>query len=338
MFKEKTVFVLGAGSSKEVGMPLGTELKQKIVSMYAYHGHNGKIFQARDKIADLALKQVLNEKQIKEIFEQFNRALQTVDSIDDYLARFPNDSDLQLCAKVGIVSSIINSEKKSYLSNPVNTGVNGTWLPLFLKNLIKQISIEEVDDYLFNNLTIINFNYDRCLERYLSIGLSDAYSIDFMETSEWVKRLRILRPYGCIGSFWKDNDNYVEFGELSGTESLKAEKLVALSKGILTYSEKNDQEELYKEIREVIFQATNVIFLGFGFHDQNMDLIKQKTNAVSNNHRNVFSTMLGLSDNDQLRLELDLKDLVKVNRLIELNFYKENQGCFQFFQNNRFGF
>lgn len=338
MFKEKTVFVLGAGSSHEFGMPLGTELKQQIVSMYAYHNQNGKIFQARDKIADLALKQVLNEKRIKEIFEQFNRALQTVDSIDDYLARFPNDSDLQLCAKVGIVSSIINSEKKSYLSNPVNIGVNGTWLPLFLKKLTRQLSVEEVDDYLFNNLTIINFNYDRCLERYLSIGLSDAYSRDFMETSQWVKRLRILRPYGSIGSFWNDDENYIEFGELGGSEKLRAEKLVELSKGILTYSEKSDQKELYREIRETIFQATNVIFLGFGFLEQNMDLIKPKTKVDSNNHRNIFSTMLGISDNDQARLEIDLKTLVKVNRLVEVNVFKEAVGCVQLFQNNRFGF
>ncbi len=338
MFKEKTVFVLGAGSSKEVGMPLGSELKQKIVSMYAYHNHNGEIFQARDKIADLALRQVFKEEKIFEIFEQFNRALQTVDSIDDYLARFPNDSDLQLCAKVGIVSSIINSEKNSYLSNPVNIGVNGTWLPLFLKNLTRQVSVEAVDDYLFNNLTIINFNYDRCLERYLSIGLSDAYSRDLMETSQWVKRLRILRPYGSIGSFWKDDENYIEFGELGGSEKLRSEKLVELSKGILTYSEKSDQKELYREIRESIFQATNVIFLGFGFHEQNMDLIKPKTNAVSNNHRNIFSTMLGISENDQARLEIDLKTLVKVNRLVEVNVFKEAVGCFQLFQNNRFGF
>lgn len=55
MFKEKTVFVLGAGSSKEVGMPLGTELKANIAKMFMLD-QRGEFDKRSDYLSRLAIK------------------------------------------------------------------------------------------------------------------------------------------------------------------------------------------------------------------------------------------------------------------------------------------
>jgi hypothetical protein len=173
----KNVFVIGAGASKELNLPTGLELKQKIIELLSYdlssQAHfstsgDGVILHALTIIArseatttdehDLILK----TKVIKD-------ALPYAISIDNLIDAHRNDPDIALIGKVAITRAILQAENNSHLkhfketirfSNP--TQANNSWLHPFFQSLTENCTFEQVANKL-GNLSIICFNYDRSL-------------------------------------------------------------------------------------------------------------------------------------------------------------------------------
>ena len=65
---------------------------------------------------------------------------------------------------------------------------------------------------IFKHLTIVNFNYDRCVEHFLFHAMQ-AWSLkDEREIAELMKGLNIYHPYGSVGDLpWQSGDG-IEFG------------------------------------------------------------------------------------------------------------------------------
>ena len=113
---------------------------------------------------------------------------------------------------------------------------------------------------------IVCFNYDRCIEHYLTCELMRAYTIERKEAAELVKRLRIWHPYGTIAPLDTQELNGIAYGdnEAIGGRSFQ------LAARTQTFTEKNQDGVMIEAIRERIRAAETVVFLGFGYYPQNL--------------------------------------------------------------------
>lgn len=172
MFRAKTVFVIGAGASAELGLPLGGALLEDIAKRLDISYEFGRLERGDYVVAD-ALRKALNNDALYN--EHLHSAWQLVKSskqglsIDNVLDAL-EDEKASKVGKYGIVRSILQAEEKLALRAwadhmPEQTKVEeykGTWLDTFTKLLTENIRRSEIEN-IFNNLTVINFNYDRIL-------------------------------------------------------------------------------------------------------------------------------------------------------------------------------
>jgi hypothetical protein len=293
MFKHKTLFIVGAGASAELDLPVGQQLADKIRTMmdvrfergfepvgegdhnlyshlgHAYPNHRAQLHQAAWRIRDgLGL---------------------VAQSIDDFLDQHRTDELVNLYGKAAIVQAIAEAERGSKLAFDMAKGedtfddkqLNDTWLRRFMHMLCRGLPRENVRQ-VFRNTSFIVFNYDRCIEHYLIHALKRGYSLDRGVAAEIVADLNIIHPYGSIGDL-----RHVPFG---------ATRLncASLAQDIKTYTEQAGTD-LRPTLFEMIDEADHVVFLGFAYYDQNMALLAPME-ELSRKH--VFGTAYGMSDAD----------------------------------------
>jgi hypothetical protein len=182
---------------------------------------------------------------------------------------FPR-SEIVALGKAAIVREILNAERASRLFNPQDPSAipsaeySDTWLPLFLSMVIGSLTKEAAAD-AFRNVAIVNFNYDRIIEHFLYARLQTNFGLTAEETVRSISSLNMIRPYGSVGLLpWQTGD--VPFGD----QIQNHERLFALSTNVRTFTEQNLTAEVESAIKSAIEKARLVIFLGFGFHQQNM--------------------------------------------------------------------
>jgi hypothetical protein len=354
MFKEKTVFVLGAGSSYDFGMPLGKDLKKIIAEKLNFERFefNNPVGSNSDKVILEALRKEKYSGSAKTT-GQFLKAIDTFDTIDEFLASNPEDKEFQLCGKLGIVKSILDAEADSSLAikeageesdySFFKDGQTGTYLGPLIKQIKREVTVNDFDK-LFQKVSFINFNYDRCLERGLLLGLAQSFPFDSVpegEFNQWVKSAKIIRPFGSVGSYWSGEKNHVPFGGYKYMNvSEKAEKLLELVKGIKTFSENDSEINSIDLIQKEMYSAHNIVFLGFHFHAPNLNLLSPGPH-FDNPHsvpreQQILATVLNRSDKDQERLIELFKYFA--HRKNPNKIILEDGTCYDLFNNNQLAF
>ncbi len=142
-------------------------------------------------------------------------------------------------------------------------------------------------DSLFKNIKVISFNYDRTLELFLFEKIKTLYSVSSNTAAKIAQQLEIVRPYGWLGPLpiVHESPDCVAFGDIS--ETVETSKL---SRNIRTFSEILDSETEQK-ISETVRRAKLLLFLGFGYHKQNMALLSgSRTDRVQ-----VYGTTIGIA-------------------------------------------
>ncbi|WP_228378651.1 hypothetical protein, partial [Treponema endosymbiont of Eucomonympha sp.] len=244
----KTVFVIGAGASKEIGMPTGYELKEDIskwlkVVKTAEHSCDYNC-RTEDETINIALQCLINSEggYYFQAADTISSGLPVEISIDNFLDKHRDNAAIVSCGKLAITRAILDAEQKSYLcfepdrdSYNVKQGINAdkvqkTWyIPCFQKiteNCLPKNIPERLQD-----ITFVIFNYDRCFEQFFWYALMKDYAIDEREAREIIAQMHIIHPYGSVGPFIIDS-----FGEVSSYH-----ELVALSENIKTFTERTAQ-------------------------------------------------------------------------------------------------
>ena len=318
MFESKTVFVIGAGASEEVGLPVGGALTKRIsamldirfddIGMKAVGSGDFALFYqlTRDRI-DLA-------RDLQQAAWLIRDGIVHANSIDDFLERHQADSLAVHYGKAAIVKAILEAEKQSKLytdRSRSREGVNwdpisDTWFNKLFRMLSVGIKNTDVDG-IFSNVSFIGFNYDRCLQQFLVEAIQPAYGIDLSTARKIVASARILHAYGSVGGLCADLVQHeVPFGSVEyGIPNLQ------LLEGIRTYGEESGLTEHLMAIRKEIADAETLVFLGFGFHGQNMRLLQPHKGSGA---RRVFATAFGMSEPDTRVVKDDVWSLLKGNR------------------------
>lgn len=135
---------------------------------------------------------------------------------------------------------------------------------------------------IFDHVSFIVFNYDRCLEYFLFHALQKLYCLKDSEVKPIVANLDITHPYGVI------HPN-VPFGVTRANYNL-------LAGDIKTYTEQVGPADAVSEVATKIQSADHIVFLGFAYHDQNMSMLQPLDPMPAS--KSVIGTAFGMSDAD----------------------------------------
>lgn len=321
MFKSETVLVVGAGASCEAGLPSGEALKGKLAQLLDIRFDEwGSTQMSGDGSICEALRDATRGEDgiggsLHSLLQKAWRIRDVVPtaaiSIDNFLDAHRGDTGLELCGKLAIVKSILDAELASKLKFQGNTaeprfnlgGLAGTWYVRFLQMLTEGVRRDEAKQ-VGNNISIITFNYDRCIEHFLVQGLADYFDLTSAEAQAIVASIPIYHPYGSVGPLpWQDRERGIRFGSESAN-------LLSIAKQIKTFTEGMDDEDMLASMHSALVNAETLVFLGFAFHPTNMQLLRppQETDV-----KRIFATTLGLSDADEAVIQDDILRMLRKN-------------------------
>lgn len=315
-----TVLVLGAGASAAFDMPLGVELKVSIAkALDIKFEYLSDSLKSGDRLIVEALKSIIRDgthngstiNDFRRAAIEISETMPFADSIDEYIERHSVDELKKVCAKLAITKCILESERGSNLAarngtSKLSPEIGDSWLSKFLNHATRGKSFDEIGD-AFENLLVINFNYDRCFEQFCFLWLKQFYHLDDSRAAEALSHITIFHPYGKVGSLpFQNEKNSVMFGE-----DLTAYEIKKIYPDIRTYSEAIDEVLDRDAISAALAETRQLIFLGFAFHPQNIDII-----SMSSPDRaaiKCYATTKGMSaplveqSKDDLRAALKLK-------------------------------
>lgn len=208
----------------------------------------------------------------RQAMERIRDGINSKESIDDFIDEWSDMPHLADVAKIAISHCILTAEGSSSLANLSNrssrstvlNGLRGTWLGYILRfhnsGRARRSFLESMSDASF-----IVFNYDRCVEYYLWHHLNTTLAVSEDEAREVIRSVPIIHPFGVVG----------ELPELGGHQSFGVSNwrsLLHCGRQIRTYTEAVDSI-VGDRIASVMENAERVVFLGFAYHSQNMELL-----------------------------------------------------------------
>lgn len=298
----KKVLVLGAGASHSYGFPLGGELRRRILGIGPYEAEHAGIIGSASEPIDVA--KILEFRKAFEFSQMY--------SIDAFLGRRPEFAEI---GKRCIAAVLLGCESVDEL---ISTGsTRDHWY----QYLFNQYSVNDWPDLSFKDISIVTFNYDRSLEHFLHIALSNTYAKSSEEVNKKLRGLRIVHVYGALSESLPDEDGYFAYdGAINPRKvELAAQKLVVIPEG------RNDSPNLVKA-RNWLESADRIAFLGFGFDTINVERLAEGGACHSSVQRpngtvirNILGTRIGLFDGE----------LTKALRVLAPNSFKPLASFFE---------
>jgi hypothetical protein len=310
MFRDNTVFVIGAGASHEFGLPVGETLMKQIQTNSYFK------FDFRSMVKGVVpIYRCIVNRYSKDDYAidarlrgmaEIHRAIDHAGSIDEFINRHTGDEVIAEVGKLQIAYAISEAERLSKLATtPLGTksssppDLSNTWIKSFTQMLFDGVRNSDVET-VGSNITIICFNYDRCIETYLEHAIVKTFrDVSPDMARQIVKSINIIHPYGSLGDL-RDHP----FGAEPTPERIRA-----MSENIVTWSESMGGR-IYPRIHDAMTNATTVVFLGFAFAPQNMKLLEVQ-NGFDDTWREVetFATAYGYNSVINERLQKKIIDL-----------------------------
>jgi hypothetical protein len=299
MFHRRTLFVLGAGTSAEAGMPIGPKLAAAIgKKMDIRFEHFNKPVGEGDiqLYAQITNQLRTDANEIQSAGWLIRDGIALSQSIDDFLDIHRDDQHVNLFGKAAIVKTILEAERTSKLSTSLAMMPAGevfkpeklanTWFLKFMHMLGRGIPKGDARQ-IFDNVSFIIFNYDRCVEHFLHNALQKVYGFREGEAADILADCTIIHPYGQVGEY-SPKGGGISFGAASADYR-------AVSQQIKTYTEQIAAADVMTQIAAEFHKAECIVFLGFAYHSQNMRLLAPATPLPP---KHIFGTAYDMSDAD----------------------------------------
>jgi hypothetical protein len=271
MFTENTTIVLGAGASMPYGYPSGYQLVTDIIQLVA-------LGKAKPAITDRQFADELNAAGIhSDHAVEFVSALYEAfpPSIDYFLFHNPQFINV---GKLAIAQRIICHENRHKLfARPGGDLFGKDGHDRWYHKLVDCIADPKTGD-ITKSLAIATFNYDRSLPCFLHSSLKRRFRLSDEEAAQRLAVIPIVHVYGHVGLLpWhqksSDTDPMREYGHSGHPGELRE-----AAKGIHTIGGSRTDEPA--RARELIAASRHVFILGFGFQDDNCELIGLKSSLV----------------------------------------------------------
>lgn len=308
-----TTLVLGSGASKPYGFPTGLELRNILIQLDPSRTalRCGEVNRNKDEhpgnrsMSDDELRQeeeMVNTLRFiqsscytglmsKRDMSEFSSAFQysATASIDTFLS---HRKKFETIGKQAIAATILHYESKAKLH-----GWN--WYALLWDKLRHYFVDKNKDREI--PLKIITFNYDRSLEYFLFKAIQSISSESPSEPDalEQLRRITIIHVYGVLGCPLK-------YGVIScSSEEPWTAKKLAENINLIRYSNNagdnhNENEERAKIKSIINDESKRLVFLGFGFDDQNSRLLGLK-DALDKEDKTIYATNIGLTEYERIQ-------------------------------------
>ena len=315
MIDKKTVFVLGAGASCPYGYPSGAQLREEI----CLNLRNKYLNHLSGAYRDVATRKNKHEE-IKFFIKTFNDS--TTKSIDLFLARNPH---LAETGKSIIAYKIFDTEINSNFRERSKYPEQDWYFYLFDRLTEGVIDFKKLSKIITNSkVSFITFNYDRSLEQFLYESFRNSFiNIPSHEIVAIMNDIEIIHMYGCIAPLdWQDKGTGVAYKTVI-TESL----LNRCSSNIKTIYEQDNGSEL-EDVELLLGEAKQVFYLGFGYAEENMDILKVPETVESSVP--IYGTALDLSEKERLDIRDKVASRFKDNALNKIKIARvhiENSDC-----------
>ena len=236
MIQERTVLVLGAGASVPYEFPSGEGLKGKIEE---------NLSQTDNRHVIELINAGFSEDEIKDFHVCLKEGIH--ETIDEYLN---NNRDVRSLGLAAIAYAIKEFENHDKLFPPHD------WYKLLFKSY--QF---DAPSAMFPIMGIITFNYDRSLEYFLRTCIERSFGGREKEKAiEKLEQIEIIHVHGDLGSL----DEMPYAMNMNNTQLKRIEDRLGLIFDDLYNSEP------YDDARNLIMDADNVVFLGFGYDLNNL--------------------------------------------------------------------
>lgn len=281
MIEEQTVFILGAGASWPYGLPTSTELRKQICLKFA--DRIKMLVRSRDQSKAEEMYQ-----KAKEFAEAFYGSS---DSIDLWLT---NNQRFIPMGKHAIVTMILQGEHDGDFRERAPHPDND-WYTFLWQNMKEDYTQRySYNSFSKNKIDFITFNYDRSLEQYLIECMKNRFythDISDDDIKKQIQSRRIIHVYGQIAPLdWQNCLDPLKYG--TDPDNLWLEKY---TKNIRIIEESKETQEV-KDAIMLIQRAKRVFFLGFGFAQENLDLL-QLPKALQI-YTKIYGTAFGLRENE----------------------------------------
>ncbi len=176
-----------------------------------------------------------------------------VQSIDDFLDVHRSNSYMNSYRKAAIVKTVLEAESNSKLffggvsgiESLTLEGFSDTWFVKFIHMLARGVPKDNASQ-IFDRVSFINFNYDRCVEHLLTSAFQTLYGIQDSEAKSIVDDLHIIHPYGVVGN--------VPFGTTRANYA-------TLVTGIKTYTEQFAAADIREQLQNEVDSAECIAIL-----------------------------------------------------------------------------
>ncbi|WP_242101421.1 hypothetical protein [Lysobacter sp. M2-1] len=322
----KLTIVVGAGASKEFGLPTGAELKSKISSLLNIEFEDFGRQKSGDHEICEALRSVGAERfngqrsvnPFLESLRHIRDAMPQALSIDNFIDTHQGNEGIEICGKLAISRAILDAEKQSSLyidpSNYKNKlrfdQTEATWLSPLLKIVTENCRPDGLEERL-SGLNFVIFNYDRCVEHYLHSWLQNYYRLSDDSASALVNGIEIYHPYGTVGRLpWQSlKASTIAFGAKPSHS-----QLLDIARQIKTFTEGTDPDSSdITQIKNLIQTSERVMFLGFAYHKLNLQLLGSPY-KLSGQIRHIYGTAAGISSHNCDLIKSELVKTASVQR------------------------
>jgi len=253
MIEEETVLILGAGASKPYGFPLGYELRDKVLEIENVEYE--RVFAILDEHYD-------DYNDFHDF--KFDLANSGHSSVDSFLEE--REKWLKI-GKIAIAYKLLSYESLDPLFPPNQP--NDHWYEVLWQKLLAS----SWRQFKENKINIITFNYDRSLEQYLATVISNNFKI---RKGTAFRNLPIIHVHGNLGS-------YEDYGKCEHEFIQKA------ANSIMIVHESYKSSKEFVKANEIIKYSKKTLFIGFGYHPQNMN----KLSAIKSWKYSFPHTILG---------------------------------------------
>jgi hypothetical protein len=290
MFNKPTVFIVGAGASAECGLPTGSQLKDQIRVGLGFQFEGDQLRNGDEALLQLLRSRFSQVDPYIKAGRELSETIMTFPSIDEALHWWKACPEIVELGKLAIAHYILDAERRSLLAGKQRSlDANDTWLVTFISMALSGLEQGEVSR-AFENVTIINFNYDRTIETYLYSAMQRRGGISGEEAKQCITGLKVIRPYGSIGKLdWQEQAG-IPYGGHENSVAFQVEK------NIRTFTEQVQEDTVFVSINQALANAEIAIFLGFGFHQQNMKLFEPPTPGTQRQIHALMATTKGIDD------------------------------------------
>lgn len=329
----RTVFVVGAGASAELNLPLGETLKDEIASALDISS-NPSSSETPVRSATLGGLDLLLQSKYPfdanpyatrdgyaSACHAIRRSMSLAGSIDSFVESHAGNVHIEHSAKLAIASVIMGAECSSTLAGVTSTPngphfgrVRDSWLvPLFRLMVTGCASSAEDLKARLSKYAFVVFNYDRSLEHFMYLALQQHAQLTDRAAAEVVNSMNIFHPYGHLGPLpWQirhEGEFVLDFGTKPDASSV-----FDAGQRLRTFSEGTEpSSSSVEDIRTHVALARQIVFLGFAFHDMNVEVLSSKGfSAVKGTNPLVLGTAYRISEPNREHICSTLRECLGV--------------------------